>query len=136
LVDFEYFSSTGFHFIIPQGFISFHPVLLQVVLSGLLGDAKIIVITARGNAPKCKSIGRSETEAYEEKLLLLNSPVFIVFVAVPDKAQGFISLYHRVSFHPVLLQVVPSGLLGDAKIIVITARGKAPVCKSIGRSET
>jgi hypothetical protein len=43
---------------------------------------------------------------------------------------------HRVSLHPVLLQVVPLGLWVIAQIIAFAARDKAPPYKSVGQSET
>jgi hypothetical protein len=48
-----------------QGFISLHPVLLQIVPSGLWSSAQINAFAVRGKAPPCKSIERSKTESYK-----------------------------------------------------------------------
>ena len=50
--------------LVSQGFISLHPVLLQVVLSGLWAGTQIIALQ-QGATPRCvKAKGRSETESY------------------------------------------------------------------------
>jgi hypothetical protein len=51
--------------------VSLHPALVKVVPLGLWVSTQISAFAARGNALMCKSIGRSETEADEQRVTSL-----------------------------------------------------------------
>jgi len=112
----------------------FTSVKFYKIFGDIMGDAPFDTL-------RCSGSGAFLSVYCDEiKTLAPSLPELALHWACRNVEGGFlirtVGWYHRVSFHPVLLQVVPSGLCGRAQIIALGARGNAPMCKSIGQSET